>query len=242
MEFTYNAVIELLHLIKQRGYEFCDYSSADETEKAVILRHDVDLDVEAAYRMAKIENNLGIKSTYFFLVGSEFYNLLSKKTEKTIRDILLMGHQIGLHFDPMKYYIKTENDYIAAVTEECSVLRHIFGDKTVCVFSIHRPSKNLLDSDISVDGIINAYSNRFFKEYEYFSDSRMYWKKDVLSAVNGSKYNRMQILIHPIWYADTNSDIIGRLSAFCADKQAAIYENLNDNISDFNSIIPKESR
>ena len=49
----------------------------------IILRHDIDFDVDYALKMAKMENKLNIKSTYFFfLLKSNFYNILNPNIEK----------------------------------------------------------------------------------------------------------------------------------------------------------------
>ncbi len=51
------------------------YSSG---KRYLILRHDVDFSVDRALELAKIENNYGISSTYFFLLHSDFYNIFEK--------------------------------------------------------------------------------------------------------------------------------------------------------------------
>ena len=84
MRFTYGAYKDMLIKLREQGYVFSDYSSWKEIKKAVILRHDVDFDIPAAVRMAEIEHSMGISSTYFFLLSSDFYNIHSFKDLLTI--------------------------------------------------------------------------------------------------------------------------------------------------------------
>ena len=65
----------------------------------ILWRHDVDYSVKSALTLASIEQEEGIKSTYFFLLNCEFYNLLAAEILKQVKAIASMGHHIGLHFD-----------------------------------------------------------------------------------------------------------------------------------------------
>lgn len=76
-----------------------DYEEA--TEKTCLLRHDVDVDFEGALKMARIEDELGIHSTYFvFFVGGYSGFTPYNKSEGFIENCLTlqdMGHEIGFH-------------------------------------------------------------------------------------------------------------------------------------------------
>ena len=49
--------------------------------------------------LAKIENELGVKATYFLKLHSEFYNLFEKSIFEKVLKIIEFGHNIGLHFE-----------------------------------------------------------------------------------------------------------------------------------------------
>ena len=72
MEFTYSGYEELVNELKTHKYEFCSYENYYKDSKCVIMRHDIDYDLEQAVRLAEIENRLGISSTYFVLLSSDF--------------------------------------------------------------------------------------------------------------------------------------------------------------------------
>ena len=58
----------LLERFLDKSYKFIFFPELKIREKSqIILRHDVDLDLDLALQMAIIENSLGIKSTYFFI-------------------------------------------------------------------------------------------------------------------------------------------------------------------------------
>ena len=65
---------ELLDAARAGGYE---WASFDRHPRAgdLYLRHDVDLSLEAALEMARIEHELGVRATYFLMTESGFYNL-----------------------------------------------------------------------------------------------------------------------------------------------------------------------
>ena len=103
MNFTYGAYKEMLNSLRDHGYKFADYINCDDYERCVILRHDIDDSVECALKMAQIEAAEKVKSTYFVLLTSEFYNVASKANKEKILEIKELGHDIGLHFDELNY-------------------------------------------------------------------------------------------------------------------------------------------
>ncbi len=66
MLFTYNSYKELLNLLKEHQYEFTDYFNWEKESKSVILRHDIDNDIEKALQLANVENRAGGYKKYLF--------------------------------------------------------------------------------------------------------------------------------------------------------------------------------
>jgi hypothetical protein len=60
--------------------------------KLVVLRHDIDRKQKNALRMAKLEHELGIQSTYYFRFPYTFKPELIGK----IHDL---GHEVGYHYE-----------------------------------------------------------------------------------------------------------------------------------------------
>ena len=62
-------------------------------QQICILRHDVDRLPNNSLTTAKIENELGIKGTYYFRIVPESFD------EKIIMQIAELGHEIGYHYE-----------------------------------------------------------------------------------------------------------------------------------------------
>lgn len=55
MKFTIGAYRALIKKLHDSGYSFADYNDWDEYNKAVIMRHDIDLDLIKAAEFSDIE-------------------------------------------------------------------------------------------------------------------------------------------------------------------------------------------
>ena len=239
MEFTYSAYKNLIKKLKDKNYEFCNYENYLEKNKIVILRHDVDISLDKAFEMAKLENELGISAYYFILLSTDFYNINSEKSLSILKNIKQLGGIIGLHFDEKKYNINSENDYIKYINYELEILSRILGEKVTTV-SMHRPSKEFLDMNLEIPNVKNSYQKKFFDEFKYVSDSRMSWRENIEEIVDSEKYDQLHILIHPFWYSENIENMEKKLESFLRLAVKERYESLNNNIKDFEKIISKE--
>lgn len=167
---------------------------------AIILRHDVDFDVEAAYKLALLEMECEIRSTFFFLTSCQTYNLFSAPNRLKLSKLAEMGFEIGLHFDPTLYGdigIDQLNEY---VEQEADRLSQITGDATNSV-SLHNPSihgQYPIFKDYN-----NAYDSQMFSDDRYLSDSRMNFRgKDPYVFIEQAKDYPIQIVLHPLHYSE----------------------------------------
>lgn len=238
MEFTYKAYINLIRTLREYGYEFCSYNNVNDFERTVILRHDIDFDLKKALEMAVLENKLGVKSTYFVLLSTDFYNIFSRSSYEILKKILLLGHDIGLHFDEQRYAIKCIDDLNKYVQKEALILNELLVEK-VGVASMHRPSKLILENNVQFDNLINSYSSHYFNDMKYMSDSRMHWREDILNIVKDSRFDRFHILIHPFWYTVDYETIEYKFRVFLNDSIYQRYEYINNNFRNLEEIIKK---
>ena len=238
MKFTYEAYGDLLIQLMQKGYQFKNYYNWNETQQTVILRHDIDNNLQKAICMSEIENELMScgGATYFVLVSTNFYNVHSKESRACMETIIKNGGSIGLHFDESQYDIQSEEELKEYVYKEANVLSALIGMKVDTV-SMHRPSKKFLARDIKFENIINTYSYEYFKGMKYLSDSRKLWCENVDEIIEQNTYQRLHILIHPIWY-EKNKEKSLRLTLKEAILNASLdyYDNINNNFCD----LPKE--
>lgn len=63
-----------------------------------VWRHDVDVSLPAAVRMATLEADLGVVATFYVMTTSPFYSAADAAVF-AIRAVSL-GHRVGLHLDP----------------------------------------------------------------------------------------------------------------------------------------------
>lgn len=239
MEFTYEAYIELISLLRRNNYTFSKYTNFNKINKPVILRHDIDISLEKALDIAKLEYQNGVSSTYFVLLSTNFYNIFSKESNEILSETMNLGHEIGLHFDEKRYEIKDEEDLEKYIQYEKDVLEKAL-NKEINVVSMHRPSKWILENDIHLRTIINTYSTEFLHHFKYMSDSRMHWREDIISVIKSNDYDRLHILTHPFWYANERQDINEKLVEFIGNGRKQRYKDLSLNIRDLKLLINKK--
>lgn len=234
MKFTLRAYENLVNEIKHCGYSICDYS--DYSNKSVILRHDVDCDLEKAADFSDFEKGLQIRSVYMVLVSSDFYNIFSLKNRRLLQTIISNGHKIGLHFDETQYSYQNSEQLKEYVMQEKNMLESASGIRVNSV-SMHRPSKKFLEMNILFDELINSYSDLFFKQFKYISDSRRNWREDVISIINSGKYDKLQILTHPFWYHQNEEDARDTILRFLSAKGKQAYHQFGENFTNIEEYV-----
>lgn len=154
MRFTYSSYADLINLLKKNNYTIANYHNCDDFKRVAILRHDIDTDLTKALEFAEFEKSMGVVSTYFVLLSSNFYNVFSKKSQDVIHRIQSLGHAVGLHFDETKYPINNRNDFELYVKRELDIFGRVVweGDKS---FSMHRPSEFALEGNFNFGDVIN---------------------------------------------------------------------------------------
>lgn len=165
-------------------------------DKVFLIRHDVDFDLKLAHNMAMIENKLGIVSTFFILTSCHSYNVLSQQNRTLLKEIINMGHEIGLHFDPT-LYPENLNKY---VEKEAEVLSLACGSEVKSI-SLHNPSVH--GQFPLFKNYVNAYDPAMFSDDNYISDSCFNFRgKNPFEFIKGIKSKMIQILLHPMHYSE----------------------------------------
>lgn len=234
MVFTYDGYRELVNALKDNGYEITDYHDWKQYPKCAILRHDIDNSIEKALKLAELEAKLGVKSTYFVLVTSNFYNVASKKNMDGLQKIQMLGHEVGLHFDEMAY--DELDNVVVAIKKEAGILSDIIGSEITTV-SMHRPSQKTLEANYEIPDMINSYGKIFFNDFKYLSDSRRRWREPVIDIINSGKYDKLHILTHAIWYNEVEEDIHDTIKRFITRANKERYIQESENIKDIESIL-----
>jgi len=101
MDFTFKTYIQLLESLKKAGYHFQTYAEyvskpvLEIPSKCIMLRHDVEAHYENALRMAIIQNEQGIKGTFYFRIFAKSFQ------SEVVKQIAHLGHEIGYHYDDL---------------------------------------------------------------------------------------------------------------------------------------------
>lgn len=236
--FSFDFYKELLSLLVASGYECAGYGTWQRMGKLVILRHDIDQSISKALDFARLESDAGATSTYFVLLTSDFYNPHSARSVSMLKEIKGLGHDVGLHFDETVYQGIAQDParYEDAVAFERRCLEESLGFEVKSV-SMHRPSPASLSKGETLAGMVNSYSETFFKEFKYLSDSRRRWREPVMDIVSGGAFNRLHVLTHAFWYSEIPRDARETVELFLESAKDERMEAMRDNITDINGLI-----
>lgn len=208
--FTHDRYRELLDALRREGYEFRSFYGPA-AKDSVLLRHDVDLSVVSALRMAQLEANMGIESTYHFLLTSPLYNPFEPATRERIERIDELGHEVALHFSTHAYWPDEEPEeeamLRARVESELAALGTLLGRDMPPTVSFHIPPEWVLDREIA--GLRSTYAPRYFSEIGYVADSGQRWREDAPAA--DSLPERVQLLVHPGLWGPSDDSFEGRI-------------------------------
>ena len=227
--------------LNKHGYEIANYHNWQGKKKCAILRHDIDNSIDRALQLARLEQCGGVSSTYFVIVTSDFYNVYSKECGSMLREICDLGHEVGVHFDETAYpdAVGKPDIMIKKIIHEGELLSDIIGHAVTTV-SMHRPSKNILEGDMQISGFVNSYSNIFFHEFKYVSDSRRSWRESIEQYIENETYDKLHILTHAFWYRDFELDIHDTVEEYINSGNKDRYENLNRNFTNLEDVMKRE--
>ena len=193
----------------------------------VIMRHDVDRKPQNALRMAKLENELGIKATYYFRTIPKTFK------PEIIKQIIELGHEIGYHYECLS---ETNGNYEKAIEDfemNLSKLRELYPVKNI---AMHGRPTSKWDSrllwekyDYKQYGILSEpYFDIDFNEVLYITDAGRSWNNESINLRDkvDSKFNftfnhtqgiiqaieknqlpdKIMINIHPEHWADSTTE------------------------------------
>ena len=237
--FSYNEFKNLINMVQQ-NLPIVDYKDVnDNTKKFCVLRHDIEFSIDRAYKLAKIEKELGVVSTYTVQVRNNTYNALSEKNIDLISKIKELGHHIGLHQNPpSSMKLDTLKDYIM---RDITILEDCYGFK-IDRFAFHRPKKEYLNCYIELDNRINCYDKKFFYFFEdkpesleilYLADSNHKWKYGYPLDFDFSKINKLQLLTHPFSWSDGGGDNYGNFVTLIRERNDELVNSMNTETNTF---------
>ena len=237
-DFSYSYFKKLLETIKS-NFELHLLSEAPKILKSTgtqkcIIRHDIDVSPERAVEMAKIENEMGIKSTYLVMTDSPLYSIEEKSTCDSVLQLIDLGHEVGLHFDMSWAADKSRTNielFENNVLTSSKKLKNVIG-KPILSVSFHRPSESVLRGPIMVCGMVNAYAKELMTWY--LSDSRGVWRMgEPINNILNKKFPLLNILVHPIWWGEVHKQRSERLQDFFEAKTRYKSKEFSKDLADY---------
>lgn len=218
------------------GFRFSTDFSDSGSNGFVFLRHDIDLSLARALTLAKLESKLGVQSTFFILVSSDFYNVSSRDSKDTINEIKDSGHQIGLHFDisagpesQVRERLKSEIEILESITKS-----------PIRFFSQHKPATYgfmPLQHGSAVD--VKQQIESEGSCVSYCSDSSGFWSHgDYAERGLSPESDSLQLLLHPIWWAaETSMHPLDTLFEYLESSRQLVTSALARNINRFRTAL-----
>ena len=234
--FSHKEYIHIIDWVKN-NYNIMKFSDVTpSTDNFCVIRHDVEYSVYRAYQLAKIEQNEGVKSTYLFQIKNNCYNALSTKNIPTIQKIYDMGHSIGLHVHCG--LLNQYDNMTDMIQKDIEVLSNSTGID-VKVFSFHRPTIDMLLSNLKIENLINAYDDMYFHAYvnrvknlrvKYVSDSNHMWKYGYPTTVNNDK---LQLNFHPFSWTRLGYENTQNFKKLISERNKEMVDSINREIKTF---------
>lgn len=231
-DFTEESYRRIVRRARER-WEFEPFGT-ESTKPHVLWRHDVDYSVHRALALARIEAEEGAHATYFLFLHSELYNLLEPAVLARARELLRLGHWLGLHFDVGFPSVPSAPDELdERIGWERVLLEHML-EQQVSAVSLHNiqvSRSEHVDDDV-LAGLPSANGRSLKERYAYISDSNGIWRfRRLPEVVESGEDRRLHVLTHPeMWQAEPMSPRrrIERCIAGRARSALAAYDELLD--------------
>ena len=137
-DFTLKTYKALLQSFETGGYttltveQYCAIRQGISEQKElpehyVILRHDVDKRPWFSVKMAELEAQMGIRTSYYFRIGKESNN------PECIKRIAALGHEIGYHYEDMSLCNGDHEKAYEHFKESLAYFRQFYPVRTCCM-------------------------------------------------------------------------------------------------------------
>jgi hypothetical protein len=204
--FDLDHYAELLDAAAAGGYRWSRFDHEPQPGD-LFLRHDVDLSLDAALRMARLERERGAAATYFLLTESVFYNLASHEGRAAIGELRSLGHAVGLH----AIHPRFEPD-----------------DRFDAVMAWHNPDPEYVFEP--VDGAVNVMQAPWFTQGRYRSDSNAHWREGCPhDELRAGAFEWLQLLVHPEIWVYEGSTMRETMSSQLAAEHELRWQQLAEN-------------
>jgi hypothetical protein len=185
----------LLRRVLDAGRPFLGFDDR-EAREGVVLHHDVDLSLDRALAMARLEATLRVEGTYCVPLDVPVQDTSTVTFAHTVRTLSQLGHEVGLRFDPTAHWEEAPSD--AAVRRRIDERRDVLGrliGEPVKVVSLRGPPERL--RNLELEGAVNACRRPDVPGIRRVSDREWVDRESFADGVP----RRFRLLVHPgLWH------------------------------------------
>lgn len=242
-DWSYEYLRRLMAKVKSQ-YALATLASAPEVlaspSRTAFIRHDVDVSLDRARRLAALEQSWGVTATYHVMLSCPFYDVHDASSREALAAIRASGHEVGLHYHPAHDEAASPphpaDEEIAGASNR---LEDALGEAVKSV-SFHLPPPGLIGGPLRVAGRVNAYAAPLLDWY--LSDSRGRWREgEPFVTLDAPRSSYLQILVHPLWWGETNEQPPVRLAGLVRElvvARGATFEALAAKMQEHIVVLP----
>ena len=228
-DFTLEQYRDLLSAFLEAGYTvmpFGDWCDCRKEGRVLILRHDVDSRPANSLKVAQLEHQLGVRSSFYFRALPVSFR------PRIIRAIVNLGHEIGYHYEDLSLFRGDRDEAILHFQNQLISFRRFYPVRTICMHGapataydgrdLWRPTADGRPAyDYHRLGIVGEpYFDIDFSRFFYLTDTGRRWDGWKVSVRD--KVPQQADWVRRGWVFHTTGDIISALrsgtSAFAGEQ------------------------
>ena len=184
-DFTHKIYKVFLKTLQEKKFQFISVeeyftSKYDSNKPFIMIRHDVDRRPNSSLEMAKLEESMGVKATYYFRTIPQTLK------PKIIKEIAKLGHEIAYHYESLA---ETNGDYEKAIKDFELNLEKLNKFYPIKNIAMHGRPTSKWDSRLLWDkynykeyGILSEpYFDIDFKKVLYITDAGRAWNNESIN-------------------------------------------------------------
>lgn len=183
-DFTLKTYRKLLNAIQGAGYSFFtfeDWCDGKAVGRYVILRHDVDLKAGHSLATSKIENEMGIRATYYFRVVPQ------SNQPVIIRAIAALGHEIGYHYEDLSLFNGEKTKALEHFKSHLTHFRQFYPVRTICMHG--SPTSKWDNRDLWETNSYRDFGIIGEPYFDFLTGNKVFYLTDTARMWDGDKYN-----------------------------------------------------
>lgn len=240
--FSLELYKEALEKAIRLGYSFPTVSElkdgATRPNKFLLLRHDIDTSPRYALEMAQHEHSLGVRSSFYVLMHSLFYNPGAPQHWDALQKLVQLGMEVGLHYET-DFFEQRSMDPLEGILADVAALEKLLHIRIRSV-SQHRPASGTFLKRLN-EYYVDAYNEDLMHNVFYISDSGFKWRGKTLVDVLGVE-DRIHALIHPLTWTFGELDMEGTYRRASQEITTEIGQSFEDFMASTNAYLAKREQ